>query len=115
MIDLSIIIVSYKVKHFLEHCISSVYQAVERLSFEIFVVDNNSQDGTEALFGQSRPHLRFIQNRGNVGFSRANNQVLSQCRGRYILLLNPDTVVQADTFARMISFMDNHSQAGLAG
>jgi GT2 family glycosyltransferase len=115
MPDLSIIIVSYNVRHFLEHCLSSMYQAVQGLEYEIFVVDNCSHDSTETLFAQPRPGLTFIRNQENLGFACANNQALRLSRGRYVLLLNPDTVVQEDTFRAMVGFMDQHPDAGIAG
>jgi GT2 family glycosyltransferase len=115
---LSVVIVSYNVKTFLEQCLRSVLKAAEGIESEIFVVDNNSVDGTEAMLMAkfsclSNVHLIF--NRENVGFSKANNQALRRCCGRYVLVLNPDTLVQEDTFRKMIAFMEQDPKIGAAG
>ncbi|MDF1574692.1 MAG: glycosyltransferase [Bacteroidales bacterium] len=118
--DLSVIIVNYNVKHFLEQCLHSVHQAVKRLEkgearAEVFVVDNNSVDGSAGEVRQKFPWVHLIENRENAGFSKANNQAISLSSGRYILLLNPDTVVEEDTFTKCIGFMDSHPGAGALG
>ena len=123
--DLSIIIVNYNVRHFLEQCLHSVKQAVDRLkesqpggeSFraEVFVVDNNSVDGSVGEVRQKFPWVKIIANDENIGFSRANNQAIRESSGRYVLLLNPDTVVEEDTFSKCIEFMDSHPYAGALG
>ena len=112
---LSVIIVNYNVKHFLEQCLHSVYKAAKGLETEIFVVDNNSVDGSAQLIREKFPDLHFIENKENVGFSRANNQAIRKATGEYILLLNPDTVVEEDTFTKVTGFMDNHPEAGGLG
>jgi GT2 family glycosyltransferase len=112
---LSVIIVNYNVKHFLEQCLHSVYKAAKGIETEIFVVDNNSVDGSAQLVREKFPDLHFIENKENVGFSRANNQAIRKATGEYILLLNPDTVVEEDTFAKVTGFMDNHPEAGGLG
>jgi GT2 family glycosyltransferase len=112
---LSVIIVNYNVKHFLEQCLHSVYKAAKGIDTEIFVVDNNSVDGSAQLIREKFPDLYFIENKENVGFSRANNQAIRQAKGEYILLLNPDTVVEEDTFSKVIGFMDKHPEAGGLG
>ncbi len=112
---LSIIIVNYNVKYFLEQCLHSVYKAINNLEAEIFVVDNNSVDGSCAMVHEKFPNLYFIENKVNVGFSKANNQAIRVSKGEYVLLLNPDTVVEEDTFDKVVSFMDNHSDAGGLG
>lgn len=113
--ELSVIIVNYNVKHFLEQCLHSVYKAAQDIETEIFVVDNNSVDGSAQLIREKFPKLHFIENKENVGFSRANNQAIRQAKGKYILLLNPDTVVEEDTFGSTIAFMDQHPEAGGLG
>uniref|UniRef100_UPI003217F7BD glycosyltransferase n=1 Tax=uncultured Draconibacterium sp. TaxID=1573823 RepID=UPI003217F7BD len=113
--ELSIIIVNYNVKHFLEQCLHSVQKAVKNTSAEIFVVDNNSVDGSAQLIREKFPKVRFIQNTENVGFSKANNQAIKQASGKYILLLNPDTVVEEDTFEKVISYMNDHPDVGGLG
>ncbi len=112
---LSVIIVNYNVKHFLEQCLHSVYKAAKGIETEIFVVDNNSVDGSAQLIREKFPNLNFIENKENVGFSRANNQAIRIAKGKYILLLNPDTVVEEDTFLKVIDFMEKHTDAGGLG
>lgn len=112
---LSVIIVNYNVKHFLEQCLHSVYKAAKEIETEIFVVDNNSVDGSAQLIREKFPDLHFIENNENVGFSRANNQAIRIAKGEYILLLNPDTVVEEDTFLKVTGFMDKHPEAGGLG
>ena len=118
--DLSIIIVNYNVRYFLEQCLHSVEQAVDKLKegeadAEVFVVDNNSVDGSVGEVRLKFPLVKIIENRENAGFSRANNQAIAQSSGRYVLLLNPDTVVEEDTFRKCIEFMDSHPDAGALG
>ncbi|MEE4196906.1 MAG: glycosyltransferase [Bacteroidales bacterium] len=112
MVKLSVIIVNYNVKHFLEQCLISVFRALENISSEVFVVDNNSVDGSCSMVKERFPEVKRIENKKNHGFSYANNQAIRQARGEYILLLNPDTVVEEDTFSKCIHFMDNHADAG---
>jgi GT2 family glycosyltransferase len=113
--ELSIIIVNYNVKHFLEQCLHSVLKASKNISAEIFVVDNNSVDGSSQLIREKFSQIHFIENKENVGFSKANNQAIKQSKGKYVLLLNPDTVVEEDTFTKVITFMDAHPEAGGLG
>ncbi|MEN8230319.1 MAG: glycosyltransferase [Bacteroidota bacterium] len=113
--DLSVIIVNYNVKYFLEQCLHSVRQAMEGLEVEVFVVDNNSVDGSVGEIRQKFPWVRIIENKENLGFSKANNQAARESQGRYLLLLNPDTVVEEDTFKKCIDFMDSHPDAGALG
>jgi len=118
--DLSVIIVNYNVRHFLEQCLLSVHRATDRLKqdgyeAEVWVVDNNSVDGSVGEVRRKFPRVNLIENRENVGFSRANNQAIERSTGRYVLLLNPDTVVEEDTFLLCIDFMDSHPDAGAMG
>jgi GT2 family glycosyltransferase len=113
--DLSVIIVNYNVRHFLEQCLHSVRKASENTDSEIFVVDNNSADGSCSMVISQFPEVRLIRNLHNTGFSAANNQAIRLAGGKYILLLNPDTLVEEDTFARCIAFMDLHPEAGALG
>ncbi len=110
--ELSIIIVNYNVKHFLEQCLMSVSAALQGIEAEVFVVDNASSDDSCAMVMQKFPSVKLIENHQNVGFSKANNQAIRLSTGRFVLLLNPDTVVQEDTFAKCIAFMDSHPNAG---
>ena len=113
--ELSIVIVNYNVKHFLEQCLHSVLKASENIAAEIFVVDNNSVDGSAQFIPEKFPEINFIANKKNIGFARANNQAIKKTKGKYILLLNPDTVVEEDTFSKIISFMEKHPDAGGLG
>ena len=115
MYDLSVIIVNYNVKHFVEQCLHSVINASKKIKVEIIVVDNNSVDGSVALIKEKFSFIHLIENKENVGFSKANNQAIRIAQGRYILLLNPDTVVEEDTFEKTIAFMDVHLEAGGLG
>ncbi len=114
---LSIVIVSYNVKEFLEQCLLSVLKAMKNIEGEIFVVDNNSVDGTQSMlkakFNLPKVHLMF--NKENVGFGRANNQALRLCKGEFVLVLNPDTLLQEDTLEKMIAFMRTDEKIGAAG
>ncbi len=112
---LSIIIVNYNVKYFLEECLHSVFRAVAQLPAEVIVVDNNSVDGSVEWIKEKFPTVKIIANKENVGFSKANNQGIKESRGEYVLLLNPDTVVQEDTFIKSVQFMDGHADAGALG
>ncbi|MCG8698987.1 MAG: glycosyltransferase family 2 protein, partial [Bacteroidales bacterium] len=113
--DLSIIIVNYNVKHFLEQCLHSVNKAIKGIKAEVFVVDNNSVDGSNQMVTEKFPGFKLIANKDNRGFSTANNQAISIAKGRYILLLNPDTIVTEDTFTKCIQFMDATPDAGALG
>lgn len=112
---LSIVIVNYNVKHFLEQCLNSVYLAVENISSEVFVVDNNSVDGSMEMVEEKFPEVIRISNGDNVGFSKANNQAILKSKGEYVLILNPDTVVEEETFSKSLQFMDAHPNAGALG
>ncbi|MCC7302940.1 MAG: glycosyltransferase [Bacteroidia bacterium] len=112
---LSVIIVNYNVEHFLDHCLHSVRNALNGIPAEVFVVDNNSVDGSVEMVQRKYPEVHLILNRENVGFSRANNQAIRASVGEYILLLNPDTVVEEDTFRKVTGFMDAHPEAGGLG
>ncbi|AYA37042.1 glycosyltransferase [Hymenobacter oligotrophus] len=114
---LSVVIVNYNVCYFLEQTLLSVRRAVEKLGepVEVFVVDNNSVDRSVAMVRQRFPEVILIENQDNPGFSKANNQALRQAKGEYLLLLNPDTVVEEDTFRACCAFMDAHPKAGGLG
>ena len=112
---LSIVIVNYNVRFFLEHCLHAVDKAIQGVDAEVFVVDNNSVDGSVDMVHEKFPWVRLMANRENVGFSRANNQAIREAKGEYILLLNPDTVVEDDTFRKVVAFMDRNPDAGGLG
>ncbi len=112
---LSVIIINYNVKYFLEHCLISVRNACRGIESEIFVVDNNSVDGSVKMVREKFTDARLIENKENIGFSKANNQAIRLSKGQYILLLNPDTIVEDDTFQKALDFMDSHPDAGGLG
>jgi GT2 family glycosyltransferase len=112
---LSVVIVNYNVKYFLEQCLHSVLKACESIPSEVFVVDNNSVDASVEMVKQKFPSVSLIANNVNTGFSKANNQAILQSKGEYVLLLNPDTVVEEDTFRKIVGFMDAHPDAGALG
>ncbi|MFP5471682.1 MAG: glycosyltransferase [Bacteroidia bacterium] len=112
---LSIIIVNYNVEYFLEQCLLSVEKALKTIQGEVVVVDNNSVDGSIEMLKSKFPWVALIENKENTGFSKANNQGINIAKGEYILLLNPDTLVEEDTFTKVISFMDTHPDAGGLG
>jgi GT2 family glycosyltransferase len=113
--DLSVIIVNYNVRHFLEQCLNSVIKATENNKCEIFVVDNNSTDGSCQMVTSQFPDVKLIRNINNPGFSAANNQAIRLSGGKFILLLNPDTLVEEEAFIRCIAFMNEHADAGALG
>ena len=112
---LSVIIVNYNVKEELTFCLSSVQQALQGIEGECFVVDNHSADGSCDIVKTLFPWVTLIENDDNLGFARANNIAIKNAVGEYILLLNPDTVVEQDSFAKMIAFMDEHADCGGLG
>jgi len=112
---LSIIIVNYNVKYFLEQCLDAVYFAIKDMDAEVFVVDNNSSDGSMEYLKPQFPNVIFIENKINVGFSKANNQAIEQATGEYVLLLNPDTVIGENSLTNICRFMDENPQSGAVG
>lgn len=113
--QLSIIIVNYNVKYFLEHCLHSVIKACAFINAEILVVDNNSTDGSEEYLSPKFPDVQFYWNKTNPGFAKANNSLLSVAKGEYILFLNPDTILPEDCFTKCIHFFDMHKECGALG
>ena len=112
---LSVIIVNYNVRPYLEQCLQSVQRALEGIEGEVFVVDNHSDDDSVETIRKNYPWVRLIKNQENLGFAKANNQAIRQSQADYVLLLNPDTVVAENTLRGVLMFMDNHPKAGGAG
>ncbi len=112
---ISIIIVNYKVKFFLEQSLLSVYNATSDIEREIFVVDNNSEDDSILYLKERFPDVFFIENSDNVGFAKANNQAIKLAKGEFILLLNPDTLIGESTLHETINFMNSNKKAGALG
>ncbi|MEJ6685969.1 MAG: glycosyltransferase family 2 protein [Crocinitomicaceae bacterium] len=114
-IDLSVVIVNYNVEYFLEQCLNSVKKASPQCQTEVFVVDNNSSDRSVEMVKDKFPDVHLIANKDNKGFSMANNQAIKISKGKYILLLNPDTVVEEHTFEKIIQFMNETPICGGLG
>ena len=112
--DISIIIVSYNTRELLKDCLISVKSAKSNLKVEVFVVDNDSNDKTKEMVKNDFPNVTLIANKKNVGFSKANNQALKKAKGKYILILNPDTILSPDTLNKMHSFMQENKDIAIA-
>lgn len=113
--QLSIIIVNYNVKHFLEQCLFSVQAALVDIQAEVIVIDNNSSDSSLSYLAPKFKNIRFISNTNNIGFAKACNQGVVLASGKYILFLNPDTIVPEDCFKQCLSFFESHPDAGALG
>lgn len=114
--DIGIVIVNYNVRHFLLHCLQSIKNsALKDLSLEIWVVDNASVDGAVGLVRKEFPDVNIITNEKNIGFSAANNQAIAKMDSKYILLLNPDTVIEEETLQKCHDFMESHYDTGALG
>ncbi|MEZ5045795.1 MAG: glycosyltransferase [Chitinophagaceae bacterium] len=112
---LSIIIVNFNVKYFVEHCLFAVQRAIANIDAEVFVVDNCSSDGSVAMLQARFPWVHCVANTENVGFAKANNQAVAQAKGKYILYLNPDTIVAEDCFELCIQYMESNTKVGALG
>ncbi len=113
--ELSVVIVSYNVSSFLDQALMTLKDAAHGIDHEVFVVDNASSDDSVSMVKNKHPRVKLIENTKNVGFARANNQALRIASGRFLLLLNPDTVLRRDTLKTMLSFFKNHPEAGISG
>ena len=113
--DLSVVIVSYNVSSFLDQALTTLKDSARELDYEVFVVDNASTDDSVPMIKRKHPWVKLIENNHNLGFAKANNQALKKVAGRYILLLNPDTVLRRDTLKTMVQFLDDHPEAGITG
>lgn len=112
---LTVVIVSYNVKYYLEQCLLSLRRALEGIEAEVIVVDNHSRDGSVEYIGSRFPNARVIALQHNTGFASANNVAIRNSNGEYILLLNPDTIVAENTIREALQFMDTHPKVGAAG
>lgn len=114
--DLTIVIVSMNIEDLLRKCLKSVFKSKEKIKFEVFVVDNASEDKTPDMVAKEFPKVKLIRNKKNIGFGPANNIAMKKAKGRYVLLLNPDTeVVDSGIFTEMVSWMDKHPRTGISG
>ena len=114
-VELSVVILNYNVKHFLNLCLESVVEATQNIKAEIIVVDNASQDGSVAMMAQKFPQVRCIANKENFGFSKGNNIGVKHAQGEYICILNPDTVVSETTFESLLDFCKQNDNVGVVG
>ena len=114
-IDISVVIVSYRVKYFLEQTLLSVREALKGLRGEVFVVDNDQCDYSLSFLRERFPEVQFIVNEQNEGFARANNRAIARARGRYTLILNPDTIITHKCLAEPLEWMRTHSRCGAIG
>ena len=113
--QLSVIILNYNVRYFLEQCVLSVENAIKTLDAEIIVIDNNSSDDSCEMIKQRFPHIKLIENKDNLGFPKGNNIGVAQAKGEYICILNPDTVVAEDAFEKIASFLAIIENVGIVG
>jgi GT2 family glycosyltransferase len=113
--QVSIVIVNYNVRHFLHQCLLSVQTALQGMTGEIIVVDNASSDDSHDMMQQYFPEVKWIGNSENVGFSKANNQGVALASGKYILILNPDTIISEDTLRKLYAFAEKNPQQGGIG
>lgn len=112
-IDLSVVILNYNTEELTRTCLQTVFaSSLGKYEMEVLVCDNGSQDGSVDMIKREFPHAILIENKKNLGFAAGNNPGIKRSRGRYVLLLNTDTEVPKDTFATMISFMDDHPDVG---
>ena len=115
--QLSVIILNYNVRYFLEQCVLSVQKALEGIDGEIIVIDNASSDDSCEMMKTKFPHIKLIENEANLGFPKGNNIGVAQAKGEYICILNPDTVVAEDTFTSILNSQlpTSNSQLGIIG
>ena len=113
--ELTVVIVNYRVKYLLEQTLRSVEQAMQGIAGEVIVVDNLSGDDSIAFSRERHPEVTYIENQENVGFARANNQAIMQARGEYTLILNPDTIITPQCLQEGIAWMKSHPKCGAIG
>jgi len=114
-LDLSIAIVSWNVRTLLRECLRSIFENTRGMSFDVFVCDNGSSDGSFEMVKAEFPQVKLIENHTNLGFTKANNLIIKGSTGRYVILLNPDTIVTKDSLATLVKFMDLRPSAGAVG
>ena len=115
MIDLSVCIVTYQAKDYLRDCLRSILENTSEINYELIVVDNGSTDGVATMLQDEFPRIRYQRNEANLGFTRPMNQALQAAGGRYLLQLNPDTLILPQAFERLIAFMDSNPEVGICG
>lgn len=115
MIDLSIVIVNYNAKSYLEACLQSINKTINSINYEVFVVDNNSSESIEDMMESKFPGVKLILNNSNEGYAKANNKAIKKCSGKYILLLNNDTVLLPGAIDILYSFIEKSPDIGIVG
>src|SRR5512139_3795284 len=113
--DMSIVLVCWNNREYLDPCLKSLYECGLNSSFDVIVVDNGSKDGSQQMLEEKYPDVKLIQNEGNVGLSKASNQGIDATNGRYVLLLNNDTIVNRRALDQLVEFLDSHPEAGAVG
>lgn len=113
--QLSVVILNYNVRYFLEQCILSVQEAIVSIDAEIIVVDNNSSDESVLMMKEKFPDIKLIENKENFGFPKGNNIGVRQAKGKYVCILNPDTFVAEDTFTKILAFAERQNNLGIVG
>jgi len=113
--QLSVVILNYNVRYFLEQCVLSVQEAIAAIDAEIIVIDNNSSDESVLMMKEKFPDVKLIENKENFGFPKGNNIGVRQAKGKYICILNPDTVVAEDTFTKILAFAERQNNLGIIG
>lgn len=113
--DISIVVVNYRVKEYILLLLDSIQKATKHLSVEIFVVDNNSDDGSPEYLISAFKGIKIIKNDANVGFAKANNQAIEKASGTYTLIINPDTVIQEDSLLKLKHYMDESNKTAALG
>ncbi|MBZ0275463.1 MAG: glycosyltransferase family 2 protein [Anaerolineae bacterium] len=114
MVDVSILVVNWNTRDLLARCLRAIQDTVKQVAYEVIVVDNHSNDGSQEMVKRDFPQVRLIENQENVGFARANNQAMEAAHGRYMLLLNSDAFLGEGALDVMTAFMDSHPDAGMA-
>jgi GT2 family glycosyltransferase len=112
--ELSVIVVSYNTKNLLKQCLASVFKYTKGINFEVLVVDNASEDDSAAMIKKDFLQARLIENKKNLGFAAANNQGIKQAKGKYVLLLNSDTILKENSLRKMIDWMEKNNKVGVA-
>lgn len=115
VLDVSIVLVCWNNKNYLDPCLKSLYDGNLTFTYDVYVVDNGSTDGSQEMLRTKYPEVIIIQNDGNVGLSKASNQGIIASSGKYVLLLNNDTIVNAESFNAMVDFLNDHPEAGAVG
>lgn len=115
VMDVSVAIANWNLKDLLSDCLQSIYESAEDVTFEVIVVDNGSNDGSVEMIQQHFPQIRLIRNAENLGFNVATNQAIESSRGRYVLLLNNDTVISSGLLTKLVEYMDSNPMIGIVG